>query len=422
MYNEQIESLVKAALADGVLTEKEKQILFKKAESMGIDLDEFEMVLDARLVELQKAEKEKAEKSAPKSNKVGDIRKCPACGAMIQSYQGSCSECGYVFENVEVNYASKELSNLLMKAKTEQEMSKIIDTFPIPMEKAALIAFATWLAPQSLDVQNTLSKSYQKKYDEVITKAQLIFPDDKDIISLILQHKGNKKNISRSTIKNNLMSLIKRLVKKWWFWIIVFHIFVFICVGVGDCSNSLKVNKYSELIIDAVNKGQLDEATLLYGKYKGNKDDLVNEISLVFMAYLESGDIKKAENIFNLSGIVLEGYPILDVEKRKNELAKQLYNFYIKNGEYDKARIMIENADSNRYLWGTHIMDVVVALCEKGEKTEAKKYLKKYVGNIDDCYDNLGLDRYPTENGETTENGDKKYVTKLINDVNTTYK
>lgn len=51
MYNEQIEVLISAALADGVLTEKEKQILFKKAESMGIDLDEFEMVLDARLVE-----------------------------------------------------------------------------------------------------------------------------------------------------------------------------------------------------------------------------------------------------------------------------------------------------------------------------------------------------------------------------------
>ena len=45
MYNEQIEALISAALADGVLTEKEKQILFKKAESMGIDLDEFEMVL-----------------------------------------------------------------------------------------------------------------------------------------------------------------------------------------------------------------------------------------------------------------------------------------------------------------------------------------------------------------------------------------
>ena len=95
MYNEQMESLISAALADGVLTEKEKQILFKKAESMGIDLDEFEMVLDARLVELKKKEAREAEqhelemekakaaqKSAPKSNKYGDVRKCPACGAI----------------------------------------------------------------------------------------------------------------------------------------------------------------------------------------------------------------------------------------------------------------------------------------------------------------------------------------------------
>ena len=47
MYNEKIEALIKAALADGVLTEKEKQILFKNAQAQGIDLDEFEMVLDA---------------------------------------------------------------------------------------------------------------------------------------------------------------------------------------------------------------------------------------------------------------------------------------------------------------------------------------------------------------------------------------
>ena len=74
MYNEKIEQLITAALADGVLTEKEKQILFKNAQAQGIDLDEFEMVLDARLVELQKSEKEKAEKSAPKSDKYGDVR------------------------------------------------------------------------------------------------------------------------------------------------------------------------------------------------------------------------------------------------------------------------------------------------------------------------------------------------------------
>ena len=83
LYNEQIEALISAALADGMLTEKEKQVLFKKAQAQSIDLDEFEMVLDARIVELEKAEKAKAAASAPKSNKLGDVKKCPNCGAPV---------------------------------------------------------------------------------------------------------------------------------------------------------------------------------------------------------------------------------------------------------------------------------------------------------------------------------------------------
>ena len=129
MYNEQLENLIDAALADGVLTEKEKQILFKKAQTMGIDLDEFEMVLDARLVELKKKEAREAEqyqiemekakaaqKSAPKSNKYGDIRKCPACGAMVESFQTKCSECGYEFTNVEAVHSAQKLFDALQAA------------------------------------------------------------------------------------------------------------------------------------------------------------------------------------------------------------------------------------------------------------------------------------------------------------------
>ena len=64
LYNEKMETLISAALMDGVLTEKEKQVLFKKAQEQGIDLDldEFEMVLNARLAKLQKAKQEKAAK------------------------------------------------------------------------------------------------------------------------------------------------------------------------------------------------------------------------------------------------------------------------------------------------------------------------------------------------------------------------
>jgi len=100
MYNEQLENLISAALADGELTEKEKQILFKRAQSMGVDLDEFEMVLDSRLAQMEKANKLGNVTSAPKSDKFGDVRKCPSCGAILQSFQTGCPECGYEFKNI----------------------------------------------------------------------------------------------------------------------------------------------------------------------------------------------------------------------------------------------------------------------------------------------------------------------------------
>ena len=88
MYNEESENLIDDALADGELTEKEKQILFKKAQSFGIDLDEFEMVLNARLMKLKKMPNPAS--TLPHKNKMGDVKKCPACGAMVQSYQSIC--------------------------------------------------------------------------------------------------------------------------------------------------------------------------------------------------------------------------------------------------------------------------------------------------------------------------------------------
>ncbi|MDR1883118.1 MAG: hypothetical protein LBR26_10120 [Prevotella sp.] len=53
MYSEKLEKLIELALADGVLTDKKKQVLLKNAEAEGIDLDEFEMVLDAKVYERQ---------------------------------------------------------------------------------------------------------------------------------------------------------------------------------------------------------------------------------------------------------------------------------------------------------------------------------------------------------------------------------
>lgn len=220
LYNEKIEGLISAALADGVLTEKEKQVLFKKAQAEGIDLDEFEMVLDARLVELKKAEKTKLDVSAPKSNKYGDVRKCPSCGAIVPSLVGVCPECGYEFSGIEANFSSQKLweelnktsfitdkslpvdSQRKEKKEFDNQRKLIIEGFPVPNTKADLFEFLAAIKPRMRDSKDPLSRSYLKKYEECIDKAKISFPNDVNFRPFIEAFDREKKNIK-----------IKRLVK-----------------------------------------------------------------------------------------------------------------------------------------------------------------------------------------------------------------
>lgn len=52
-----IEKLIDAVVADGVITEKERKVILKKATAAGYDADEVEILLDARLYEKQRAQK-----------------------------------------------------------------------------------------------------------------------------------------------------------------------------------------------------------------------------------------------------------------------------------------------------------------------------------------------------------------------------
>ena len=181
MYNEQIENLINLALADGELTEKEKQILFKKAEIEGIDLDEFEMVLDAKLFEKQQTIKAASPSvAAPKSDKFGEVKKCPACGAMVQSFQTKCQDCEHEFSGVEANASINKLFKMLNEVESDRKddegisigkalggmfakayglggvgdkvnnrKKEIIKNFPIPNTKEDIIEFLSLALPNA---------------------------------------------------------------------------------------------------------------------------------------------------------------------------------------------------------------------------------------------------------------------------------
>jgi len=265
MYNEQLENLIDLALLDGDLTEKEKQILFKKAESMGIDLDEFEMVLQAKLFDKQKSDSPKS--ASPKSDKLGDVRKCPACGAIAETFATKCGDCGTEFRNIEASqnitkffekldeiestrveniHSEEENSNIgvgtiiklflfwwilvpiklinfaINKSKpakwstTDSRKEELIMNFPVPVSREEIFEFLT-LAESKLHANtyfNSLSeqtkykdawnKIWLKKIEQIYAKASLSMKNDKSSLEEVTKIMGNSKAIID---KNNKMFL-----------------------------------------------------------------------------------------------------------------------------------------------------------------------------------------------------------------------
>ena len=140
--NAELEKLIDFALADGVITDKEREIIRKKAEKLGEDPDEAEMILDAKLAMQNKETAASAPPSTPppvasalptppppssmpppnakqKSSKVGNIMTCPACGATVNAMELNCSECGHEFRNVESSDNYVELKNHLNSIEKE---------------------------------------------------------------------------------------------------------------------------------------------------------------------------------------------------------------------------------------------------------------------------------------------------------------
>lgn len=213
MYSKELEELIEAILADGVITDKERAVLYKRAEREGVDIDELEIVLDGRLAKMQSAPRPSTatgavpppppppvssapqggpavppppppiptqQPSRPQSVKHGVVNKCPVCGAIVEAGSPTCVECGYAFRGLQANSSVERLSAMLEEAhqrKVDLEMKqaqnptaflnsffgrssnpewelmtaqkRIIETFPVPTTKDDLIELILFLEPKS---------------------------------------------------------------------------------------------------------------------------------------------------------------------------------------------------------------------------------------------------------------------------------
>ena len=242
MYSKELEAVIDAALADGVLTDKERAVLHKRAAEEGVDPDELDVVIEGRLAKIKKEEDWLRPTPPPtpvESKKYGNVKECPRCGEPVDPMAVKCSACGYEFRNVEALKSSQRLAEKLeaiddaYRGKSvekkvgfglKQDMTvfdigrekvTVIKSFPVPTTKEDLLDFAIsmqsrWSSSTMADDQLGLKSAYKAKYDECINKSKILFPNDPMFQGVFEQHQVDKKNIwaNMSTQKKAFLILV----------------------------------------------------------------------------------------------------------------------------------------------------------------------------------------------------------------------
>ena len=217
-----LDNLINLALADGEVTEKERAIILRKAESLGEDKDEIEMILEGKISLMKKEQLAlNSQTPIPTGNKEGIVVKCPSCGDIVPSFTINCKACGHEFRGVtsrsvilQLQIKLKEiedyewknnqynglngnnkLDHMVLNSIADKQ-TPIIEGFLVPNTKEDLLEFLSLALPigskqfswsekftHAADIK--LSKTYKAKAQQCIMKARIAFANDIELLNQI---------------------------------------------------------------------------------------------------------------------------------------------------------------------------------------------------------------------------------------------
>lgn len=239
--NAELEKIVDSVLANGELTDRSRELLMKKAEQLGVDLLDFELELESKIAQKKASTNGPLpiySSNTPQSNKDGDLKKCPSCGAPVQSFATKCSDCGHEYRNTNASFTVQNLNDKLMKIeevvrkdyfdnkmdrnvypkgglmREEKIMMKLqaqidleieatctdrkinfISTFPIPNTKEDILEILAIGVPEAKrklsfwenaqQSKGKMKKAWAAKCEQIIIKARFSMKDDKKTLEEI---------------------------------------------------------------------------------------------------------------------------------------------------------------------------------------------------------------------------------------------
>lgn len=228
--SKKLDRLITAAIADGEITDLERQVLIRNAQEEGVNMDEFFMIVEARLYEqrkilseeqskreqeaaLAKAKVEAALRTATSQvikqkheNVYSSVRKCPACGAVINTTTATtCPECGYELATVQQANPIQPLIDKLEAIEKEYQQlnpakqfflaanyglrkTTAIGTFKVPNTREAYIDFfmTACSMANSLPYGDTTKKAWKEKVKVTIDKVKTLYNDDPEFYTTLI--------------------------------------------------------------------------------------------------------------------------------------------------------------------------------------------------------------------------------------------
>ena len=302
--------------------------------------------------------------------KGGEVLHCPKCGEIVPESASVCPVCGFEFGEISANSSSLAMATILAQLEYDEDKCQAIETFPIPNSKVDLLEFVTALKPRIKNIDNPLAEAYMVKYQEVIEKIKVSFPQDKQLKpfadefdALYASIEAKKKKQGRQNWFSEHSKLIITSL--------VIVIALIVCGGVLIAFRDTAANK-AELCIQAVNKSvnkdNLKQARNFIEGYKNDKDEIMESYVTLLSKYFDEGMWEDAKSLVEFYG---QG-------QYTGDLNRGLFNYLLATGEYDKAEeyINVEAKPTDKEYYD-YIEECVNMMCQAGMLAPAEQFVAK---------------------------------------------
>lgn len=309
--NKEFTDLVQEYLTDGIISAKERAVLLKKAEKLGIDVDEADLYIDAQ------QQKEDMNTAMAEKKKKG--KTCPFCGGSINDLVDKCPHCG---------------GNITPEA--TRELQEILDNL-----EDTLVAFK---AGKNIAEAKALVERYARK-------AKLYYSNNAKVTFLLEEI---KKEVEAVDAKAKKQAVLNALAKRWK--LIAGVVAVIVLAIVIMIKSRPTVENNLQLCIEAVNEsleeGNLGQAVALCTNYfqnHNNYDDahalepasgaIIRFQTKELTNFIDSGDLRGAisylQELSILPAVAKPGTS--NVLKMYDSIFLKLVTEFVNRGDLDSA-------------------------------------------------------------------------------------